>query len=80
MIGRSLNEAMSLMICSVKAPATAATPETQSKVVVTTTFRLQRCTFRNGWRMRDALDEKRGNFNILHIPILSVQTELLFRR
>lgn len=31
MIGRSLKEAMSLMICSVKAPATAATPEMQSR-------------------------------------------------
>lgn len=30
MIGRSLKEAISLMICSVKAPATAATPETES--------------------------------------------------
>lgn len=29
MIGRSLKEAISLMICSVKAPATAATPETK---------------------------------------------------
>lgn len=51
MIGRSLNEAMSLMICSVKAPATAATPETQSnagqhEVVVMTMIRLQKCTER----------------------------------